>query len=63
VGDVFEVMAQVDHHLTKVNSFDRIIMVNNPAENLGRHICGCPRRFVSDKVAITSQDRLQPMDK
>jgi hypothetical protein len=30
VGDVFEVMAQVDHRLTKVNSVDRIIRVNNP---------------------------------
>jgi hypothetical protein len=31
-------MAQVDRHLTKVNTVDRIIRVNNPAENLGRHI-------------------------
>jgi hypothetical protein len=29
VGDVFEVMAQVDHHLTKVNSVDLLIRVNN----------------------------------
>jgi hypothetical protein len=28
VGDVFEVMAQVDYRLTKVNSVDRIIRVN-----------------------------------
>jgi hypothetical protein len=28
VGDVFEVMAQVDRCLTKVNSVDRIIRVN-----------------------------------
>jgi hypothetical protein len=28
VGDVFEVMAQVDHRLTKVNAVDRIIRVN-----------------------------------
>jgi hypothetical protein len=28
VGDVFEVMAQVDHRLTKVNTVDRIIRVN-----------------------------------
>jgi hypothetical protein len=27
IGDVFEVMAQVDHHLTKVNSVDWIIRV------------------------------------
>jgi hypothetical protein len=27
-GDVFEVMAQVDHRLTKVNTVDRIIRVN-----------------------------------
>jgi hypothetical protein len=27
VGDVFEVMAQVDHRLTKVNTIDRIIRV------------------------------------
>jgi hypothetical protein len=27
VGDVFEVMAQVDHRLTKVNTVDRIIRV------------------------------------
>jgi hypothetical protein len=30
VGDVFEVMAQVDRRLTKVNSVDRIIRVNEP---------------------------------
>jgi hypothetical protein len=28
VGDVFEVMAQVDHRLTEVNTVDRIIGVN-----------------------------------
>jgi hypothetical protein len=28
VGDVFEVMAQVDRRLTKVNSVDQIIRVN-----------------------------------
>jgi hypothetical protein len=28
VGDVFEVMAQVDRHLTKVNTVDRVIRVN-----------------------------------
>jgi hypothetical protein len=28
VGDVFEVMAQVDRGLTKVNAVDRIIRVN-----------------------------------
>jgi hypothetical protein len=28
VGEVFEVMAQIDRHLTKVNSVDRIIRVN-----------------------------------
>jgi hypothetical protein len=30
VGDVFEVMAQVDRRLTKVNTFDWIIRVNEP---------------------------------
>jgi hypothetical protein len=30
VGDVFEVMAQVDRRLTKVNSVDQIIRVNKP---------------------------------
>jgi hypothetical protein len=30
VGEVFEVMAQVDRRLTKVNSVDRIIRVNEP---------------------------------
>jgi hypothetical protein len=29
VGDVLEVMAQVDHHLTKVNTVDLLIRVNN----------------------------------
>jgi protein gp37 len=29
VSDVFEVMAQVDHHLTKVNTVDLPIRVNN----------------------------------
>jgi hypothetical protein len=29
VGDVFEVMAQVDHRLTKVNTVDLPIRVNN----------------------------------
>jgi hypothetical protein len=28
IGDVFEVMAQVDRHLTKVNTVDWIIRVN-----------------------------------
>jgi hypothetical protein len=28
VGNVFEVMAQVDRRLTKVNTVDRIIRVN-----------------------------------
>jgi hypothetical protein len=28
VGDVFEVMAQVDHRLTKIDTVDRIIRVN-----------------------------------
>jgi hypothetical protein len=28
IGDVFEVMAQVDRRLTKVNTVDRIIRVN-----------------------------------
>jgi hypothetical protein len=28
VGDVFEVLAQVDRRLTKVNAVDRIIRVN-----------------------------------
>jgi hypothetical protein len=28
VGDVFEVMAQVDYRLTKINSVDRIFRVN-----------------------------------
>jgi hypothetical protein len=37
VGDVFEVMAQVDRRLTKVNSDDPIIRVNDADENLGRH--------------------------
>jgi hypothetical protein len=30
VGDVFEVMAQVDRHLTKVNAVDRFVRVNKP---------------------------------
>jgi hypothetical protein len=30
VSDVFEVMTQVDHRLTKVNLVDRIIRVNKP---------------------------------
>jgi hypothetical protein len=29
VGDVFEVMAQVDHRLTKVNTVDLLTRVNN----------------------------------
>jgi hypothetical protein len=37
LSDVFEVMAQVDRRLTKVNTVDRLIRVNNPTENLGRH--------------------------
>jgi hypothetical protein len=37
VGDVFEVMAQVDRCLTKVNTVDLLIRVNTLAENLGRH--------------------------
>jgi hypothetical protein len=48
VGDVFEVMAQVDRRLTKVNSFDRIIRVNNLAENLGRHT----RQFVRKNICV-----------
>jgi hypothetical protein len=30
IGDVFEVMAQVDRRLTKVNPVDRIIRVKEP---------------------------------
>jgi hypothetical protein len=37
VGDVFEVTAQVDHRLSKVNIVDLLIRVNTLAENLGRH--------------------------
>jgi hypothetical protein len=37
VGWVFEVMAQVDHRLTKVKMLDQIIRVNDPNEDLGRH--------------------------
>jgi hypothetical protein len=37
VGDVFEVMAQVDRCLTEVDSVDPIIRVNDWDENLGRH--------------------------
>jgi hypothetical protein len=33
-------MAQVDRRLTKVNTVDRLIRVNNPTENLGRHPWG-----------------------
>jgi hypothetical protein len=29
VGDVFEVMAQVDHRLTKVNTVELLIRVNH----------------------------------
>jgi hypothetical protein len=37
VSDVFEVMAQADRCLTKVNTVAWIIRVSFPAENLGRH--------------------------
>jgi hypothetical protein len=37
VGDVFEVMAQVDRRLTKVNTDDPIIRVNDSDENLAHH--------------------------
>jgi hypothetical protein len=35
IGDVFEVMAQVDRRLTKVNAVDLLIRVNSPAEKPG----------------------------
>jgi hypothetical protein len=35
IGDVFEVMAQVDRRLTKVNTVDRIIRVNKPCRKPG----------------------------
>jgi hypothetical protein len=35
IGDVFEVMAQVDRRLTKVNTVDRIIRVNKPGRKPG----------------------------
>jgi hypothetical protein len=35
IGDIFEVMAQVDCHLTKVNTIDRIIRVNKPGRKPG----------------------------
>jgi hypothetical protein len=35
VGDVFEVMAQVSCRLTKVNTVDRIIRVNDPDRKPG----------------------------
>jgi hypothetical protein len=31
IGDVFEVMAQVERRLTKVNTVDRIIGINKPS--------------------------------
>jgi hypothetical protein len=41
VGEVFEVMTQVDRRLTKVNSVDRIIRVNKPGWKPGAsHSCG-----------------------
>jgi hypothetical protein len=35
VGDVFEVMAQVDRRLTKVNTLDRLIRANQPGRKPG----------------------------
>jgi hypothetical protein len=35
VHDVFEVMVQVDRRLTKVNSFDPIVRVNEPGGKPG----------------------------
>jgi hypothetical protein len=35
IGDVFEVMAQVDRRLTKLNTVDRIIRVNKPGRKPG----------------------------
>jgi hypothetical protein len=56
VGDDFEVMAQVDRRLTKVNSVDRIIRVNYPAENLGRHnnILGSIQRGVTTRSILSN---------
>jgi hypothetical protein len=59
VGDVFEVMAQVDHRLTKVNAFDWTIRVNGPAENLGRH-SQPPLNRISSRDSTTRLEQLLP---
>jgi hypothetical protein len=59
VSDVFEVMAQVDHRLTKVNSFDWIIRFNNPAGNLGHHSLP-PLNRISPRDSTTRLEQLLP---
>jgi hypothetical protein len=57
VIDVFEVMAQVDRRLIKVNTVDRIIRVNYPAENLGCHSLALLNR-ISSRDSTTRLEQL-----
>jgi hypothetical protein len=45
VGDVFGVMAEVDHRLTKVNTVDRLIRANQPGRKPGASQEGLNLRF------------------
>jgi hypothetical protein len=54
VGDVFEVMAQVDHRLTNVISDDLVIRVNDSDENLGRHNGEAPITHVPSTSTTTT---------
>jgi hypothetical protein len=53
VRDVFEVMAQVDHRLTKVNSVDRIIRVNKPGRKPGASQPTPLKQNLDNKITAT----------
>jgi hypothetical protein len=60
VGDVFEVIAQVDRRLTKVNTVDLLIGVDTPVENLGRHSHPLKQNLVlrfDNKIRATSSNK------
>jgi hypothetical protein len=60
VGEVFEVMAEVDRRLTKVNTVDRFIRVNKPDWKPGASQYAYGMRFFM--CANYAHDPIQPFN-